>query len=63
MNVLRQALRRAARAYFAPLRAAPWQAAWTARQQPGARWYHPLYAWHAAIARLSAPEGSSERQP
>ena len=40
------------RGYFAPLRPAPWRAAWRALQSPEANWTSPFRAWLQEINRI-----------
>ena len=40
------------RGYFAPLRLAPWRAAFDAGRAPGRRWFSPFTAWFDEIERI-----------
>jgi hypothetical protein len=41
------------RGYFAPLHAAPWQAAWQAYRERSAVWWEPLAAWFSTLEQIS----------
>jgi hypothetical protein len=41
------------RGYFAPLRAAPWQAAWRAYRDTSSAWWAPLAAWGNTLEQIS----------
>ena len=61
-NAMRSGFRSGVRGYFAPLRKAPWRAAWRAYRDPAGRWWSPLTAWVDAVERIAfGPAPSSTR--